>query len=112
VVSASGDADAVELPLDGEEEGEAADRPATSGLNSRKEKIESDKKHKKRSKGPRTHEGEMDLVSLNLTHASKAVRGELRGIKLEIEIEIEIVYNMCRQIGLTAVSRATLLCHS
>jgi hypothetical protein len=29
-----------------------------------------------------------------------------------IEIEIEIVYNMCRQTGPTAVSRATLLCHA
>jgi hypothetical protein len=28
-----------------------------------------------------------------------------------LEIEIEIVYNMCRQIGPTAVSRATLLRH-
>jgi hypothetical protein len=30
----------------------------------------------------------------------------------EIEIEIEIVYNMCRQTGPTALSRATLLRHS
>jgi hypothetical protein len=33
-------------------------------------------------------------------------------MKIAVEIEIEIIYNMCRQIGPTAVSRATLLCHS
>jgi hypothetical protein len=33
-------------------------------------------------------------------------------VRLSVEIEIEIVHNMCRQTGPTVVSRATLLRHS
>jgi hypothetical protein len=46
--------------------------------------VHFDKKHKKLKKDPGTPEGEIDLVSPNLTHASKVVRRELRGIKREM----------------------------
>ena len=64
--------------------GEAADRPAKSRLQARKKKLQFDKKQKKLKKDPGTPEGEIALVSPNLTPASKAVRGELRGIKREM----------------------------
>jgi hypothetical protein len=80
VASASGNVDAVELPSDGE--GVAADRPAKSRLGARMKKLQFDKKHKKLKKDYGTPKGEIDLVSPNLTHASKAVRGELRVIRL------------------------------
>jgi hypothetical protein len=82
VASARGNVEAVELPSDGE--GVAADRPAKSRLEARKKEMQSDKKHKKLKKDLKTPEGEIDLVSPNLTPASKAVRGELRGIMREM----------------------------
>jgi hypothetical protein len=74
VASARGNVDAVELPYDGE--GVAADRPRKSRLEARKKKQKFDKKHKKLKKDHGTPEGKIDLVSPNLTPASKAVRGE------------------------------------
>jgi hypothetical protein len=82
VASARGNVDAVELPSDGE--GVAADRPAKSRPEASKKKMQFDKKHKKMKKDPGTPEGEIDLVSPNLTPVSKAVRGELRGIQREM----------------------------
>jgi hypothetical protein len=79
VASARGNADAVELPSDGE--GVAANRPPKSRLKARKKKLQFDKEHKKLKKDHVTPEGEIDLVSPYLTLASKAVRGELRGTK-------------------------------
>jgi hypothetical protein len=82
VASARGNVDAVEQPPGGE--GVAADRPAKSRLEARKKKLQFIKKHKKLKKDPGTPKGETDLISPNLIPASKAVRGELRGIKRDI----------------------------
>jgi hypothetical protein len=84
VASARGAVDAVELPCDGEEGGEAANRPAKSRLEVRKKKMQFDKKHKMHEKDHGTLEGEINLVSPELTHASKDVRGEFMSIKREM----------------------------
>jgi hypothetical protein len=44
-------------------------------------KLLFDNKHKKEKKDPKTHEGEINLVSPELTPASKAVRGELVSVR-------------------------------
>jgi hypothetical protein len=53
-------------------------------LEARKKKMQFDMKHKKEKKDPGSPDGEINLVSPELTLASKAVRGELRGIKREM----------------------------
>jgi hypothetical protein len=100
VTSASGNVNAVELPSYGE--GVAADRPAKSRLEARKKKVQIDKKQKKLKKDPGTPKGEIDLVSPNLTPASKAVKGELRGIKrgmfsVNYQNSLTMAFNMAAQ---------------
>jgi hypothetical protein len=100
VASARGGMDAVELPCDGGG-GEVADRPAKSQLEEKKKKLHFNRKHKKENKDPCSPEGEIIFVSPKLTFASKAVRGELRGIKREM-------FSMNYQYSLTfAFSMAT-----
>jgi hypothetical protein len=53
-------------------------------LEARKMKMKFDRKHKKEKKDRGSHDGEINLVSPELTLVSKAVRGELRGIKREM----------------------------
>jgi hypothetical protein len=94
VASARGDVD------DGE--GVAADRPAKSRVEARKKKMQFDKKHKKPKEDLGTLEGEIDLVSPNLTLASKAVKEELRGIIRDIvstnyQNSLTLAFNMATQ---------------
>jgi hypothetical protein len=84
VASAREPLDAVELPCNGEGEGESADRPSSCRLGAREIKLQFDKRHKKQKKDPRTLKGEISLVFHGLTLACKAVRGELRGIKRDM----------------------------
>jgi hypothetical protein len=72
--------DAVELPSDGE--GVPADRPTKSRVEGTKKNLKFDKKHKKLK--DHVIQGQIDLVSPYLTPASKAVRGELWGLKREM----------------------------
>jgi hypothetical protein len=100
VASARGDVDAASPFSDGE--GVAADRPAKSQVEARKKNMQFDKKHKKPKEDLGTPEGEIDLVSPNLTLASKAVRGELRIIKRDIvstnyQNSLTLAFNMAAQ---------------
>jgi hypothetical protein len=101
LASARGNVDAVKLPSDGE--GVATDRPAKSRLEARKKKLQFDKKHKNLKKDHGTRDGEIYLVSPNLTPASKAVRGELRVIRREMfsinnyQNSLTLAFNMAAQ---------------